>query len=143
MTTTPADPGAIDGLPCTCRFHSVESAIRQGSETGVRVDPDDPIRECDLHKAQREDVAKWKKETWKIQRKFSEAMDRTEAAEARVAALAGALEKATRALQETADWLADEPEPRMGTVQGIWNDAKAARTVLAATPADALGKEET
>ena len=62
----------------------------------------------------------------------------TEAAEGRVIELAGALERATRALQETADWLADEPEPRMGTVHGIWNDASAARTSLAATPAEAL-----
>lgn len=57
MTPTPADPGVIDGLPCACRFHSVESAIRQGSETGVLFDPDDPIRECALHEALRERVA--------------------------------------------------------------------------------------
>jgi hypothetical protein len=60
------------------------------------------------------------------------------AAEAREVELAGALERATRALQETADWLADEPEPRMGTIHGIWNDASVARTALAATPAKAL-----
>ena len=63
---------------------------------------------------------------------------KTEAAEARVAALARALERAARALQETADWLADEPEPHMGTVHGIRNDASAARTVLADTPTEAL-----
>ncbi len=53
---TSADPGKIvqmDGLPCACRFLGVEAAIRQGSETGVLVDPDDPIRECALHKALR------------------------------------------------------------------------------------------
>jgi hypothetical protein len=69
MTTTPADkpddasavdPGAIvqmDGIPCECRFRTVEGAIRHGSETGELVDPDVPIQECDLHKALRERVA--------------------------------------------------------------------------------------
>jgi len=51
--TTPADPGAIDGLPCECRFYSIEGAIRAGSETDELVDPDEPIRECALHKALR------------------------------------------------------------------------------------------
>ncbi len=48
---------AIDGLPCACRFRGVEGAIRQGSETGVLVDPDEPIRECALHTALRVRVA--------------------------------------------------------------------------------------
>lgn len=50
-----ADP-ALGGLTCACRFQSVESAIRQGSETGELVDPDVPVHECDLHKALRERV---------------------------------------------------------------------------------------
>ena len=51
-----------DGLPCVCRFRSVEGAIKQGRETGVLVDPDEPIQECDLHKALRERVEELKGE---------------------------------------------------------------------------------
>ncbi len=54
------EPGAIvqmDGVPCGCLFRTFEGAIRHGSETGELVDPDEPIRECDLHKALRERVA--------------------------------------------------------------------------------------
>ena len=110
---------ATDGLPCVCRFHSVESATRQGSETGVLVDPHDPIRECDVHKALRERVAELEatvghireaNEHWhtrvsslKTEVEAGEQMhrawhDRALAAEARGVELAGALERAKEAM---------------------------------------------
>jgi hypothetical protein len=79
MTTTPADKPdeasaverdaivQMDGVPCVCRFRTVEGAIRHGSETGVLVDPDDPIRECDLHKALRTRVTELEVEPWRAQ----------------------------------------------------------------------------
>jgi len=123
---TPADkpdqasvvkPGAIvqmDGVPCGCLFRTFEGAVRHGSETGEPVDPDEPIRECDLHKALRARVAelesryKLYKHIAKsvrgaldgehtqrdILKIFDEQVDRAEAAEAREVELAVALERA-------------------------------------------------
>ncbi len=86
---------AIDGLPCACRFRGVEGAIRHGSETGVLVDPDDPIHECALHAALRERVAEMLDGEMKLSR-------RVEAAEAHAVELAGALDQL---IEEKADYM--------------------------------------
>ena len=126
--TTPADPGAIDGLPCECRFYSIEGAIRAGSETDELVDPDEPIRECALHKALRERVAELEPQVADGVRRSLNCQEwqaRAEAAEARVVELAGALEEWGRpANNRDSKW---------------WQTWEARRrAVLSATPAKAL-----
>ena len=86
---------AIDGLPCACRFRGVEGAIRQGSETGVLVDPDEPIRECALHTALRERVAELESEIEQAIEWQQFYMNKAEAAEA-VASTALSLSGARR-----------------------------------------------
>ncbi len=76
---------------CVCLFYTVEEAIRVGSETGELVDPDEPIHECDLHKALRERVAEMLDGEMKLSR-------RVEVAEARVAELDQALHRAHTAM---------------------------------------------
>jgi len=140
----------VEGLPCICRFRSGDGAIRHGFETGVLVDPDEPIEECDLHKALRERVAGWEARAkaatmlaivdpasdtpikWK---------DRAEAAEARVVGLAAqAMEQARGFEQLARDAVSDlrryardvGSERRMVSVQ-LYEKALA--------KLDALGKE--
>ena len=86
------DRTAIDGLPCACRFRGVEGAIKRGTETGVLVDPDEPVRECALHKALRERVAELEDFTGNLRASRDHADQKTEAAERRIAALETTLE---------------------------------------------------
>lgn len=93
---------ATDGLPCGCRVRGVEGAIKHGSETGVLVDPDEPIHECDLHKALRERVAALSRlDAGTYLQEIDHFIERTEAAEARVVELKGMLEKADKELFDT------------------------------------------
>ena len=94
VSAAEADPAEIGGLPCACRFHGVEGAIRHGSEKGELVDPDEPIHECDLHKALRERVALNAAEIRTLRNAGVAATDRAEASEAHAAELAKALERA-------------------------------------------------
>ena len=129
--TTPVDPGAIDGLPCECRFYSIEGAIRAGSETDELVDPDEPIRECALHKALRERVAELESQVADGVRRSLNCQEwqaRAEAAEARAVELAEALEDL---LQWHRNEGSETDEP-----PGAW--LKRAYTTLSATPAKAL-----
>ena len=135
---------AIDGLPCACRFRGVEGAIRHGSETGVLVDPDDPIRECALHTALRERVAELKKDLAEEESDAEHYLrlaivdpgaidqiswkDRAEAEAARVVELAGALSELLRWHRNDGDDTDEPPGEFLG---------KACAT-LSATPAEAI-----
>ncbi len=145
MTTTPADPGAIvqmDGLPCACRFRTVEGAIRHGSETGELIDPDTPIRECDLHKALQERVTELEVFTGHLRASRDHAVQANEAEAARVAELAEVLEDcaelvnlwASKAGCQTEDAALKSDAEDFGSLSAL----RRARTVLAATPAEAL-----
>ncbi len=140
MSIIPADPGATDGLSCVCRFHSVESAKRQGSETGVLVDPDEPIQECDLHKALRERVAELEGVLKTEEVLTDEYVSRTEAAEAQMAALAGALKVTGKLAQVAVAFLATGfgyTEDKF-LAQDALAEYKKIKVVLAATPEQAL-----
>ncbi|KKK88150.1 hypothetical protein LCGC14_2746060, partial [marine sediment metagenome] len=75
---TPADPGAIDLEPIKARRKPTAEYHGDMDRLVAYEDRDNLIAAVE---ALREDVVKWKEETWQMQKKFMEAMDRAEPAE--------------------------------------------------------------
>lgn len=120
VSAAEAGAAATDGLPCACRFRTVEQAVRHGSTTGDLVDPDVPIRECALHKDLRERISALGEDS-------ARRIRRAQAAEAQVVELAGAL---SEILDAHWPWVEDQDHEDPICAK--------ARTALAAVPADAL-----